>query len=76
MNHLLADDSHEISRLIFLPKIKKDTTILSSSAVMIGALKVKMLGIEQITCAYSENSDEPAPLTTLIRVFTVHMEQS
>ena len=39
-NRLLADDSHEISYLIFLKK-EKDVANLSSAAVMIGALRVK-----------------------------------
>ena len=39
MNHLLADDSHEISCLIF-SKIRKDVAKLLSAAVGIGALKV------------------------------------
>ena len=38
-NRLLADDSHEISYLIFC-KIRKDVENLSSAAVMIGALRV------------------------------------
>ena len=38
-NRLLADDSHEISYLIFL-KIGKDVAKLSSAAVVIGALRV------------------------------------
>ena len=39
-NHLLADDSHEISYLFF-SKIRKDVTNLSSAAIVIGALRVK-----------------------------------
>ena len=38
-NRLLADDSHEISYLIFL-KIVKDVTKVVSAAVMIGALSM------------------------------------
>ena len=40
VNLLPADDSHEISSLIFL-KIKKDVAKLSSAAVVIGALRSK-----------------------------------
>ena len=40
-NCLLADNSHEISYLIF-SKIRKDVAKLSSDAVVIGALKVKV----------------------------------
>ena len=39
-NRLLADDSHEISNLIFL--IRKDVQNLSSAAVLIGALRVNL----------------------------------
>ena len=40
-NRLLADDSHEISYLIFFEKKGKMLKILSSAAVVIGALRVK-----------------------------------
>ena len=40
-NHLLADNSHEISYLIFFPKIRKMLRKLSSAAVVIGAVRVK-----------------------------------
>ena len=36
-NRLLADDSHEVSYLIFFQKIGKDVANLSSAAVVIGA---------------------------------------
>ena len=39
-NRLHADDSHEISYLIFFPKLGTMSPNLSSAAVMIGALKV------------------------------------
>ena len=42
-NRLLADDSHEISYLIFveiLLNTRKDVANLSSAAVVIGALRV------------------------------------
>ena len=39
-NRLLADDSHEISYLIFL-KLEKMSQNLSSAAVVIGALGFK-----------------------------------
>ena len=38
-NRLLADDSHELSYLIFL-KIGKDVANLLSTAAVIGALRV------------------------------------
>ena len=44
-NHLLADDSHEISCLIF-SKIEKDVAKLSSAAVVIGALRVKIYKLD------------------------------
>ena len=40
-NRLLADDSHEISYLIFFQKLEKMPQNLSSAAVVIGALRVK-----------------------------------
>ena len=40
-NRLLADDSHEISYLIFL-KMRKYVAKLSSVAVVTGALRIKM----------------------------------
>ena len=40
-NRLLADDSHEISYLIFFQKLGKLLPYLSSAAVVIGALRVK-----------------------------------
>ena len=42
-NRVLADDSHEISYLIFLQKFGKMLKNLSSSAVVIGALRVKII---------------------------------
>ena len=41
-NRLLPDDSHEVSYLFF-SKIGKDVANLSSAAVLIGALRVKIL---------------------------------
>ena len=43
-NRLLADDSHEISYLIFFQKLEKMTQNLLSAALVIGALRVKILG--------------------------------
>ena len=40
-NRLLADDSHEISYLVFFQKLGKMSLNLSSAAVVIGALRVK-----------------------------------
>ena len=42
-NHLLADDSHVISYLIFFRKVEKMAQNLLSAAVVIGALWVKRL---------------------------------
>ena len=39
-NRLLADDSHEISCLIFFQKLGKSLQNLSPAAVVIGALRV------------------------------------
>ena len=41
-NRLLADDSHEISHLIFFEKLGKMLQNLSSAAVDIGALRVSI----------------------------------
>ena len=42
-NRLLADDSNEISYLIFFSTIGKDVANLSSAAVIIGALRVNVV---------------------------------
>ena len=42
-NRLLADNSHEISYLIFFEKPVKMLQNLSSAAVLIGALRVNVL---------------------------------
>ena len=39
-NCLLANNSHEISSLIFFSKFRKDDKNMSSAAVVIGALRV------------------------------------
>ena len=39
-NRLLADDSHEISYLMFFEKLRKMSKNLSSAAVVIGTLRV------------------------------------
>ena len=41
-NRLLADDSYEISYLIFFRKLGKMVQNLSTAAVVIGALRVKL----------------------------------
>ena len=41
-NRLLAEDSHEISFLIFFRKLGKMSRNLSSAAVVIGALRVNL----------------------------------
>ena len=41
-NRLLAGDSHEISYLIFFRKFGKMLKNLSSAAVVIGAIRVKL----------------------------------
>ena len=48
-NRLPADDSHEISYLIFFRKLGKVSPNLSSAAVVIGALMVKNLQIKKHT---------------------------
>ena len=47
-NRLLADDSHEISYLIFW-KIRKMLQKLPSAAVLIGALRAKVLKLPEET---------------------------
>ena len=44
-NLLLADDSHKTSYLIFVEKLGKILQNLSSAAVVIGALRVKIVNI-------------------------------
>ena len=51
-NRLLADDSHVISYLIFFRKLGKMSRILSSAAVVIGALWVKVMITEQKQILY------------------------
>ena len=42
VNHLLADDSHDLSSLIFL-KMKNDNPSFMSASAVIGALRVKQV---------------------------------
>ena len=46
-NRLLADASHEIACLIFFKKIGKMPQNLSSAVVVIGALRVNCMIVEQ-----------------------------
>ena len=48
----LADDSHEISYLIFFRKLGKMSQNLSSAAVVIGALRVKVFRGNEICLVY------------------------
>ena len=58
-NRLLADDSHEISYLIFFFKLGKTSQNLSSDAVVIGALRVKLfLPVANYVIANSLNPDQ------------------
>ena len=45
-NHLLADDPHEISSLIFIRKLVKILQNFSSAAVAIGVLMVNFLFLQ------------------------------
>ena len=47
-NRLLADDSHEISYLIFFRKLRKMSQNLSSAEVVIGALRVNSLSASDV----------------------------
>ena len=47
-NCLLADNSHEISYLIFFRKLGKISENLTSAAVVIGALMVKEIKVKQL----------------------------
>ena len=42
-NRLLADDSHEISYLIFVENLGKMIQNLASAAVVIGTLRIKCI---------------------------------
>ena len=44
-NRLLADNSHEISYLIFFRKLRKMSLNVLFAAVVIGALKVKLKNV-------------------------------
>ena len=44
-NHLLADNFHEISYLIFFQKLVKVLQNVSSTAVVTGALRLKHVGV-------------------------------
>ena len=69
-NRLLADDSHVISNLIFLSNIGENVENLSSAAVVIGALRVKVfntsfsmavpniLSLEYYLCNHNQNISE------------------
>ena len=50
-NRLLADNSHEISYLLFFQKLGKMSQKLSSAAVVIGALRVNMILSKTATSA-------------------------
>ena len=50
-NRLLADDSHELSYLIFFRKLGKMSKNLSSAAVVIDALRAKIISIPTVTLA-------------------------
>ena len=49
-NRLLADDSHEISDLIFFKKCRKNCRLLSFAAVLIGALRVNAPIATKVVC--------------------------
>ena len=49
-NRLLADDSHDISYLIFFLKLAKISQNVSPAAVVIGALRVKEKHCLWIAC--------------------------
>ena len=52
-NCLLADDSHEISYLIFFRKLGEMSQNLSSAAVVIGVLRVKLPPVMNLSSAFS-----------------------
>ena len=52
-NHLLADDSHETSYLIFFRNIGKMLQNLSSAAVVIDALRVKQIFMLMLRVPFS-----------------------
>ena len=67
-NRLLADHSYEISYLIFFRKFEKRLKILSSAAIVIGALRVNAnchLLTHLLTCMYfgcTMDPDQTVPL--------------
>ena len=59
---LLAEDSHEISSLIFSEKQYKKYSRLSSAAVVTAALRVKCQIIQILIWVYTVCSDIPVPM--------------
>ena len=54
-NCLLADNSHEISYLIFIQNYERLSRNLSSAAVVIGALRVKpLVPLDSCACMFQE----------------------
>ena len=61
-NCLLADDSHEISYLIFFKNLKRCHKTLSSAAVVIGTLIVLIRLCALVACiAHNTYPDQTAP---------------
>ena len=56
-NRLLADDSHEMSYLIFFRKLEKMSQKLSSAAVVVGALRVKTDSMFSYLNSFSPHSN-------------------
>ena len=62
-NCLLADNSHEISYLIFFRKLGKMSQNLSSAAVVIGAIRVNSNIVIQIySCKKEDHPNSPTLL--------------
>ena len=83
-NRLLADDSHEISYLIFR-KLRKMLQNLSSAAVVIGALRVNLVCSSFFIFLFFRslvkndklieiNNGQPIPLILYIFLFSYFLE--
>ena len=73
-NHLLADDSHEISYLIFFRKLGKMSQNLTSAADVISALRVNSLhGPGNFVCVKNNDKGKHGYVVLIVRVYTEDM---
>ena len=70
-NRLLADDSHEISYLIFYRKLVQRLQNLSSAAVVIGAIRVNNIFAKYMACGPKKKKGQEHPNLLVELVFRV-----